>query len=189
MTKLGSPAPRRAEREISMNRRPGTESWRAYLAEESAGRDAEAEASLAALFVALPVLGPRPGFAGRVMVRLERRSLFALRSVRVGLAAALAAAALAAGLLAPTLLPLAGLIGPGSLVSAAIGALSAVTVRLASGIALWSDAGHLGAALARAVVQPQILGLILIQFAVAVLALRGLTALASKQRSSNHAVL
>jgi len=171
-----------------MNRRPDSQLWHRFLAAEAAGRSAEAEAALSELFGALARPSPQPGFSARVMAGLgSRRSIFASRPFQVGLAAALVVAALSAVLAGPPLAALASWIGPAGLAAAGAEVITHLSLRLAAGLALWSDAGVVGAALARAARHPQILALILTQFLIAAAALWGLVTLAVQQRSSNHA--
>lgn len=189
MTKPGDGGARRAPRETTLRDQPTSEAWLRFLAAEEAGREAEAETALAALFAALPAPAPRPGFAGRVMARIAPRSLFAHPSFRFGVAAALALAALSTALLAPMVVPLAGLVSLADLIGGGSRLLAAAAVRFASVLAGWESIGQIAAAVGRALVAPETLPFVLAQFAVAALALRGLVRIARLQRSSNHAVL
>jgi hypothetical protein len=170
-----------------MNRNPEIDSWRRFRDAEAAGRDVEADLALRELFFALPRLGPTSGFAGRVMARIARPSIFARREVRFGLAAALVVAALSVALLAPMALPLAGLIGPGSVLSLAIRGVAGLSVRAASGLAIWGSLAGAVQVVGRALLHPSVLALLVLQFALAAAALRGLRALVPSTRSAHHA--
>ena len=172
-----------------MSARDPSAAWSRFLAAEAAGRTDEAEAALAAWFAVAPRPAPGPGFAGRVMARIARRSLFARRPVRLGLAAALALAALSAALLAPMALPLAGLVGVSEVIRLGTGAFARLAVLVASGLSGWEMLAEVAGAVGRALVAPAALPFVAAQFAVAALALRGLLHLASYRRRSNHAVL
>ena len=171
-----------------MRQNPELDSWRRFREAEAAGRDAEADLALRELFFALPRLAPSAGFADRILARVARRtSIFALPGVRFGLAAALLVAAFGTALFAPMALPLAGLIGPGGILSAAIRGLAGFSVRAASGLATWSSLSNAAWVIGRTALHPPILALLLLQFAVAAAALRGLVALTPSTRSSRHA--
>ena len=171
-----------------MRRNPELDSWRRFREAEAAGRDADADLALRELFSALPRLAPAPGFGDRILARIaRRRSVFALPAVRFGLAAALLVAAIGTALVAPMALPLAGLIGPGGVLAAAIRGLAGFSVRAASGLATWSSLSSAAWALGRALLHPPVLALLLLQFAIAAIALRGLVALTPSTRSSRHA--
>lgn len=171
-----------------MRRNLELDSWRRFREAEAAGRPADADLALRELFLSLPRLAPSPGFADRVLARIARRpSIFALPAVRFGLAASLLVAALGAVLIAPMALPLAGLVGPGGVISAAISGLAGLGVRAASGLATWSSLSSVAGAIGRVALHPPILALLLLQFAIAAVALRGLVALAPSTRSSHHA--
>lgn len=189
MTKPAAGDPRRALRETPLRDHEPSAAWLRFLAAEAAGREAEAEAALAALFAAAPTPAPPAGFAERVMARIAPRSLFAHPGSRLGLAAALLLAALSAALLAPMLLPLARLVSLADLIGAGTRLLAGVTVRVASALAGWESIGQVVAAVGRAMLAPATLPFVLAQFVVATLALRGLFRIARLQRSSNHAVL
>lgn len=189
MTKPAAGDARRAHREKTLRDHEPSAAWLRFLAAEAAGREAEAEAALAVLFAAAPAPMPPAGFADRVMARIASRSLFAHPGSRLGLAAALLLAAFSTALLAPMLLPLAGLVSLADLIGAGLRLLAAVTVRVASALAGWESIGQVVAAIGRALLEPVTLPLVLAQFVVAALALRGLIRLARLQRSSNHAVL
>jgi len=170
-----------------MNRNPEIESWRRFREAEAAGRAADADLALRELFLALPRLAPASGFAGRVLARVRRPSVFARPGVRYGLAAALVIAALSVALLAPMALPLAGLIGPGSVVSLVIRGVAGLSVRAASGLAIWGSLAGAVQVVGRAMFHPPVLALLLLQFALAAAALRGLRALVPSTRSARHA--
>lgn len=189
MTKPSDPGRRRADRETKMTDRRIEELWTRYLAAEAAGRDAEAEEALAELFRSAESPAPAPGFVGRVMTRIASRSVFRRPVVQLGLAATLLAAAVSAALFAPMLLPLAGLVRPADLLSAAISALASLSVFFASGISVWESAGRFVIVVGRALVEPGPLSFVVAQFAIAAVALRGLLRLARHGRSSSHAVL
>ena len=176
-----------------MKRNRMSESWSRYLEAERLGREEEAQVALLALFSeSLERPGPAPGFADRVFARLAplvplaRRSLFARRSVRLALAASLAVAGLGAGLLAPMVPPLAGLVEPGKLFGGLVGLVSDLAVRFANGVAAWQIVGDTVSTLARAVTNPTVVGLLLLQLLLAAAALRGLSALVSKEGSFGH---
>jgi len=169
--------------------RRAEELWNRYLAAEAAGREAEAESALAALFRSIEAPAPAPGFADRVLARIGRRSVFVRPAVQIGLAAALLLAALSTALFAPMLLPLAGLVRPAGLIGAAISALAGLGAHFASGISLWESVGHFLSVVGRALLAPAPLTFVVAQFAIAALALRGLLRVARPGRSSNHAVL
>ena len=160
------------------------------LEAEGTGRSEEAEASLAALFEALPRPGPRPGFADRVLARVRHRPLFARPAARLAVAASLLAVAIGTALLAPAIGPLLALVGPADLLGAAVEAATGLAGRLAAGVVAWRDAGATAQALARAIVHPAILILLVAQFAVASLALRALAGLSvtTQRRGVPHAV-
>jgi hypothetical protein len=185
MSKPGSQEPRRVDREEPMLRE--TETWRRYLEAEASGRGAEAEAALAALFAALPQPAPAAGFTARVIARIGRPSVFSRLPVRAALAAVLAFAALATALLAPPLASLAGAFGPSGLVAGGADLATALSLRFAAGLSAWSSITAVGEVLARALVHPPVLLLLLIQFPIAAGALVGLARLAVERRDSNHA--
>jgi hypothetical protein len=163
--------------------------WLRFLEAERASRPEQAEAELAALFGALERPAPRPGFAGRVLARVRRRSIFARPAVRVAVAAALAAVAVGAALFAPAIGPLLAFAAPSGLLGAAAQIAAAVAGRLAAGAALWQDAAETARALARALLHPAVLSLLAALFAVATLGLRALAVLATTQRRGlRHAV-
>ncbi len=170
-----------------MNRNPEIDSWRRFRAAEAAGREAEADLALRELFLALPRLAPAGGFADRVLARVRRPSVFARPAVRFGLAAALLVAALGAALVAPMALPLAGLVGPGSVLSLAIRGVAGLSVRAASGLATWGSLVGAVEVVGRAMLHPSVFALLLLQFALAAAALRGLRALVPSTRSARHA--
>lgn len=189
MTKPGEPGPRRAAREKPMGvKGHHSEIWRRFLAAEAAGRAEEAEAALAALFALAPSPAPAVGFADRVLAEITRRSLFARRSVRLGLAASLALAALSAALLAPMALPLLRLLSFGELVHAGTGAIAGLAAHVAAGLSVWETVSEIVGAVGRALVRPASLPFLILQFAVAALALRGLAHVAGFRRSLRHVV-
>ncbi|KAB2957115.1 MAG: hypothetical protein F9K18_12930 [Thermoanaerobaculia bacterium] len=170
-----------------MSRPNASAPWSRFLAAEAGGRDAEAEAALAELFRALPERRPRPGFADRVMLRVAvRPGWFARPAVRFALAATLVALAVSAALLVPLLAPLAGLIGPGGALGFAVEGLSRIATRFAEGLAAWAPLATVGRALGRALLEPRLAGLLVVQFLIAALALRGLAGVVSAQRSTVH---
>jgi hypothetical protein len=170
-----------------MNRPTPPEPWSRFLAAEAGQRDAEAEAALAELFRALPERRPRPGFPSRVMLRLAGRpSWFARPAVRLGLAAALVAVAISGALLIPLLAPLAGLIGPGGAIGFAVEGFVRLATRFAEGLAAWAPLATAARAVGTALLEPRVAGLLVLQFLIAALALRGLVGVVSAQRSSVH---
>ena len=190
MTKPGTQGPRRAGREKTMKLRAPSDSWIRFLEAERTGREDEAELALLAVFTELPRLSPAAGFADRVLFRLgsaaARRSLFARRPVRWALAASLLIAGLGAGLVAPMVPQLAALVGPGELLAALVATVSDLAVRFASGVAVWQQVAETVGTLARATANPKVAALLLFHLILAAGALRGLTALASKEGSSGH---
>lgn len=165
-----------------------SEVWRRFLAAEAAGRAEEAEAALAALFALAPSPAPGFGFADRVMARIARRSPFARRSVRLGLAACLGLAALSAALFAPMTVPLVRLVSISGFIHAGTSAITALTIRFAAGLSSWETVAEAIGAVGRALVHPAALPFLFLPFAVAALALRGLVRVAGFRRSSNHVV-
>jgi hypothetical protein len=159
-----------------------------FLEAELSGRPEVSDPALVELLRALPGARPAHGFVGRVMARLPRRrpSIFARPAARWALGATTAVAALAAGLLLPALGPVAGLIGPAGFLHAFIVSFADLVARFAHGLELWSSIAAVSRTLGEAALHPEVLLLLVLQLAVAALALRALTALALPERSSSH---
>lgn len=156
--------------------------WSSDDAAFAAGDDA----AMAAWFALLPEAAPRPGFVLRVMAALPRRSWLDSRWSRALLAAALLAVAVAAGLLLPTVVPLARLVGPASVLNLWIGSVADLMSHLTVGVTTWSAFASVGRVLGRALALPPLLALLALNAALALAAFRGLVALSSK-RSTSHA--
>jgi len=178
-----------------MNMHEHLESWRTA---EAAGREAEAEAALAALLVRLPRLDPPSGFAARVAAAAAAESGAGAARRRPwwwASAAALALvtgalAALAAGVAGPVAGPLAGSLA-GRLPFARLidGLTAAVTafVGWVSGAAgVWGLAADVAGAVATALGTPPVAAAVLVALAVASLALRLLSDLIATERSWAH---
>jgi hypothetical protein len=180
-----------------MNEREHLERWRAA---EAAGREAEAEAALAALFVRLPRLEPRPGFAARVAAAAAAEAA-AAAARRPWWWAAAAGIALAAGVLGALL---AGVAGPaaGPVAGTLAGRLS--IARLIDGLAaavtacadwfsdaagLWGPIADVGGALATAAGTRPGMTAILVALALSGLAVRLLSDLIATERSWSHVAL
>ncbi|MBP1642155.1 MAG: hypothetical protein H6Q03_824 [Acidobacteria bacterium] len=171
-----------------MSRPTPPDPWSRFLAAEAGQRESEAEAALAELFRALPGRRPRPGFSDRVLLRLAARpSWFARPAARLALAAALVVVAISAALLLPLVAPLAGLIGPGGAIGFVVEGFVGLATRFADGLAAWSPLATAARAVGRALLEPRLAGLLVLQFLIAALALRGLVGVVSAQRSSAHA--
>ena len=171
-----------------MSRPTPPDPWSRYLAAEAGQREPEAEAALAELFRALPGRRPRPGFPDRVLLRLAARPGWSAHpAARLALAAALVVVAISAALLLPLVAPLAGLIGPGGAIGLAVEGFIGLATRFAEGLAAWSPLATAARAVGRALLEPRLAGLLVLQFLIAALALRGLVGVVSAQRSSVHA--
>jgi hypothetical protein len=145
------------------------------------------EAAWLALFSGLPRLQPAPGFAARVMARLEpRRSWLSLPAVRAALVAALVVMAVSAALLPPLVGPLTTLIRPSGAPALVIAGFTALTIRVAEGIAAWIPIESAARVCGRLLLEPRLLLLLVLQFAIAALALRGLVRIVASQRSFVH---
>lgn len=158
----------------------------AFAAGDDAALAAGDDAAMAAWFALLPEAAPRPGFVLRVMAALPRRSWLDSRWSRALLAAALLAVAVAAGLLLPTVVPLARLVGPASVLNLWIGSVADLMSHLTVGVTTWSAFASVGRVLGRALALPPLLALLALNAALALAAFRGLVALSSK-RSTSHA--
>lgn len=175
-----------------MTRRPTPpEPWRRFLEAEDRGQGAEAETALASLFAELPRRQPAAGFPDRVLARVRatgfrRSSLFNRAGVRWALAAGLVAAAFATALLVPLVPAVAGLVGPGALLRLTADGFTEVVVRFATGAAAWGPLVHAAGAVGRVLVEPRWIALLVVQFVVAALALKGLVVIASQSRSPAH---
>jgi hypothetical protein len=151
------------------------------------GPDPGAEAAWAALFAELPRLRPSAGFASRVVARLpRRRSWLAFPAVRAALVAALAVMAVSAAVLLPLLGPVASLVRPTGFPGLVIAGFTALTTRFATGLAAWIPIESAARVCGRLLLEPRLLLLLVVQFAIAVLALRGLVRIVASQRSYVH---
>ena len=131
----------------------------AWLAAETAGDEAAAEAAFGALFATLPHLHPTPGFAERVvraaLPEPARAPVMEVWGGRLALGASLALAGLAVALL-PMLRAL-PVDPPGltALLQGANDALAWMGGRLVAGFALWDVLARVGGAVSVAVATPQ----------------------------------
>jgi hypothetical protein len=169
-----------------------------WLAADSEGLDAEAEAALLELFEALPPLAPPAGFADRVLARAwpagmpaaaPARDLFASLWARLAVAASLVAMSLAVLWLPPLLVALKALLGRftlGGLIQAASLAVADAARWAVSAIELWDWAFRLGDALSSSLATPPVVAAMVACLAVSTLAFRFLLDLISRERSFNH---
>lgn len=157
-----------------------------FLAAEQAGREEDAEGALTALFGQLPALGPRPGFAARVLARVAMRPLFARPWVRWSLAASTLATALAAGLLLPLVGPVFGWIGPARLLHLLVAAFTSLLARVVRGLEVWETVAAVSRTLSEVALHLPILMLLVLQLAIAAAALHALAGLALPKRSDLH---
>jgi hypothetical protein len=185
-----------------MNEREHLERWRAA---EAAGREAEAEAALAALFVRLPRLEPRPGFAARVAAAAAAAAAAAEAAAaavrRPWWWAAAAGIALAAGILGALLVGVAGpaagpvagtLAGRLSLARLIDGLAAAVTACadwFSGAAGLWGPIADVGGALTTAAGTRPGMTAILVALALSGLAVRLLSDLIATERSWSHVAL
>jgi hypothetical protein len=140
-----------------------------------------------ALFAELPRLRPSAGFASRVVSRLpRRRSWLSFPAVRVALVATLAVMAVSAAVLVPLVGPVASLLRPSGVPGLVIAGFTAVTTRFAAGLAAWIPIESAARVCGRLLLEPRLLLLLVVQFAIAVLALRGLVRIVASQRSFVH---
>jgi hypothetical protein len=165
-----------------MNRERKNEGdWERWLAAETAGDAAEAEARLLALFARLDDPAPSPGFADRVVARAlteaPARRAARGRLSRAVAAGLLAAAGLAAALLLPGCLALLGLVGWAGLPALAVQALAAVAGSVGRAFADWQGLLGVLQPVARALARPPVVT------ALAGLALLSSLALASLARA------
>jgi len=173
--------------------------WRAA---EAVGREAEAEAALAALFVRLPRLAPSAGFAARVAAAAAAGSVTpaAARRRRWQLAAAAGLALVAgtlgtllAGVAGPLARPLAGSLAGRLSVAALIdglaSALTAFAAWLSGAAGAWGLLADVGGALATAAGTGPGTAAVLAVLAVSALALRLLSDLIATERSWSHVAI
>ena len=153
---------------------------------DAAARTVSDDAALAAWFALLPERHPRPGFVLRVLSALPRRSWLDSRWSRATLVAALAAVAVAGGLLVPALLPLVRLAGPAAVLNLWISSMADLLSHVGTGVSTWSACASVGRVLGHALALPPLSGLLVLNAALALAALRGRVALSPK-RSSAHA--
>ncbi|MGE0639257.1 MAG: hypothetical protein AB7G12_12385 [Thermoanaerobaculia bacterium] len=140
------------------------------------------------LFRALPELSPRPGFVGRVLASLPRRSWLDSVWNRSLLVAALGAVALSAALLVPVAFSLARLAGPASVLSLWAGAVAQLFYGLGESLTTWGRLADLARAAGVALTEPRALGLLALNIVLAFVSMRGLIAL-STGRSTSHVAL
>jgi hypothetical protein len=158
-----------------------------WLAAERGGRPEAAEAALAEVFAALPLLAPPAGFADRVLVRAgimaARRDVFASRAVRLVLALCLVAVGLGTLWLPPTLRTLAGLWSLSDLVQGTVQALIEATRWLASVLRLWDLVLTIGRALTQPLTLPQVTAILVACLLASSLGLRFLRDQISGERN------
>jgi len=169
-------------------RAPDPDAWTRYLEADLAGRPEEAERALVEALRALPRPEPRPGFAARVLARVEPPSWFARTGVRAALAAAAVLAALSLAVVPAAAAPIVGLVGPGGLLHLFADGFTGLALRLGSGLDLWRTLATIADALAAAALRPPVALLLLSQLALAALALDRLAALARSRRSTPHGI-
>lgn len=173
-----------------MNEREALKRWRAA---EAAGREAEAEAAMAALLARVPRPAPLPGFAARVAAlaaeeAARRRAPAAspLRPFAIAAALMLALGGLAA-LMSRVAGPLAGSLSEQLTVATLIDGLAAAvtgTARwLAGAFGVWEVLAEVGRAAATAAGTTPVLAGILVALALAALSLRLLSDLIATERS------
>ena len=158
-----------------------------WLAAERGDRPEEAEAALAELFGALPLIAPPAGFADRVLVRAgiqaARGGVFASRVVRLVLAACLVAMGLGVLWLPPTLRWLAGRWSLSDLVQGGVQALIDGTQWLASALRLWDLLLTIGRALTQPLTLPQVTAILMVCLVTSSLAFRFLRDQISGERN------
>jgi hypothetical protein len=128
--------------------------WRRWATSEQNGGDDEADAAFRALFAAVPVREPAPGFSGRVSQAVARAtSRAALRRARF------VKAGIAAGGVLALILAIALVRQIPRLLTAAldliVGAVVSMTVALGHGLDVWTLLAQLARAIGLIVVTPQ----------------------------------
>lgn len=158
-----------------------------WLAAERQGSTADAERALVGVLRFLPLASPSPGFAARVMQRIDApRPVPFPQRFRLAIAACLALTGLGLAWLAPALFSTLQLFDASEAIATVVRGAADFGHWLSDLYPLWDLVARLRGAMMTVVATPQVTLVLVVALALASLGLRGLMELLTPQRSPAH---